>query len=214
MPTARGTLRIPVDENVAALIPYRGFQGSFTYISASDVLADRIPAEQLKGKIVLMGTTAPGLMDLRATPVGSTYPGVEIHANLISGMLDGAIKYRPAYVLGADVLLVLIAGGVMVFLLPLLSPFRATIVALIVLLFLITVNLTFWHVGNMVLPLAAGPAAGDAALRPEHVLGLLRRVARPSASLPNCSASTCRPNWSTRWRRTPRATPWMAARPS
>ncbi len=156
LPTARGTLRIPVDENVAALVPYRGFQGSYKYISAADVLADRIPAEQLKGKIVIMGTTAPGLMDLRATPVGSTYPGVEIHANLISGMLDGAIKYRPAYVLGADVLLVLVAGGVMVFLLPLLSPFRASIVALIVLLFLLSVNLSFWHAGNMVLPLAAG----------------------------------------------------------
>ncbi|MBU0751983.1 MAG: adenylate/guanylate cyclase domain-containing protein [Gammaproteobacteria bacterium] len=156
LPTARGNLRIPVDENVAALVPYRGFQGSYTYISAADVLADRISAEQLKGKIVLMGTTAPGLMDLRATPVGSTYPGVEVHANLISGMLDGAIKYRPAYVLGADVLLVLIAGGVMVFLLPLLSPFRASIVALIVLVFLLTVNLSFWHAGNMVLPLAAG----------------------------------------------------------
>ncbi len=155
LPTARGTLRIPVDENVAALIPYRGLQGSFTYISAADVLADRIPAEQLRGKIVLVGTTAPGLMDLRATPVASTYPGVEIHANLISGMLDNQIKFRPAYVTGADVLLVLIAGGVMVFLLPLLSPFRASIVALIVLLFLLSVNFAFWLAGNMVLPLAA-----------------------------------------------------------
>jgi adenylate cyclase len=156
LPTARGTLRIPVDANVAALIPYRGFQGSYRYISAADVLADRIPAEKLRGKIVIMGTTAPGLMDLRATPVGATYPGVEVHANLISGMLDDAIKFRPAYVLGADVVLVLLAGLVMTFLLPLLSPFRATIVALIVLLLLLSINLTFWHSGNMVLPLAAG----------------------------------------------------------
>jgi adenylate cyclase len=49
-------------------------------------------------------------MDLRATPVGAAYPGVEIHANLIAGMLDGAIKHKPPYILGADVLLVLIAG--------------------------------------------------------------------------------------------------------
>lgn len=154
--TPQGDLRIPVDENVAALIPYRGFQGSFSYLSIADVLADRIKPEQLKGKIVLIGTTAPGLMDLRATPVGAVYPGVEIHANLISGMLDGTIKYKPAYVLGVDVVLLLIAGSVMVFLLPLLSPFRATIVALIVLLFMLSVNLSFWQVGNMVLPLANG----------------------------------------------------------
>jgi len=156
LPTERGTLRIPVDKNVAALIPYRGLEGSFPYISAADVLMDRVPAASLKGKIVLMGTTAPGLKDLRATPAGEAYPGVEIHANLISGILDGSIKYRPAYVLGADVLLVLICGLVMVFLLPALSPFRASIVSLIVLLLLLSVNLSFWHVGHMVLPLGAG----------------------------------------------------------
>jgi adenylate cyclase len=156
LPTARGTVRIPVDENVAALIPYRGFQGSYAYLSAADILADRVPTDKLKGKIVLMGTTAPGLMDLRATSVGEAYPGVEIHANLISGMLDGTIKYRPAYVLGAEVVLLLLAGAVMIFLLPLLSPMRASLAALVVLLFLISVNLGFWHVGNLVLPLAAG----------------------------------------------------------
>ena len=154
--TPQGDLRIPVDENVSALIPYHGFQGSFNYISIADVMAERIKPDQLRGKIVLIGTTAPGLMDLRATPVGAVYPGVEIHANLITGMLDGSIKYRPAYVLGVDVLLLLIAGCVMVFLLPLLSPLRATLVGLVVLMILLSVNLSFWEYGNMVLPLASG----------------------------------------------------------
>lgn len=155
LPTARGTLRIPVDENVAALIPYRGPQGSFRYISAADVLADRVPVGELKGKIVIVGTTAPGLMDLRATPVANAYPGVEIHANLIAGFLDGAVKYKPAYVMGIDVLLMLVFGLIMVFLLPYLSPFRASIVSLIVLLLALSINLGFWVGGNMVLPLAA-----------------------------------------------------------
>ncbi len=154
--TARGTLRIPVDENVATLIPYRGPQGSFRYLSAADVLGDRVKPDELKGKIVLVGTTAPGLMDLRATPVGAAYPGVEIHANLLAGFLDGTIKHRPPYVLGADVLLTLIFGGVMVFLLPLLSPLRASIATLVVLLATLTVNLAFWNAAHMVLPLAGG----------------------------------------------------------
>ena len=64
--------------------------------------------EQLKGKIALVGTTAPGLLDLRATPVDSVYPGVEIHANLIAGILDREIKQKPPYMLGAEV--VLLAG--------------------------------------------------------------------------------------------------------
>ena len=150
---------IPVDENVAALIPYRGYQRSFPYISITDVLNDRVPREQLARKVMLVGTTAPGLMDLRATPVGAAYPGVEIHANLIAGMLDRAVKYKPVYIQGADVLLVLIAGAVMVFLLPMLSPLRATLVGVTVLLALLAVNFGFWHVSNIVLPLANGMTA-------------------------------------------------------
>jgi adenylate cyclase len=154
LPTERGTLRVPVDENVAALIPYRGYQGSYRYYSISDIMADRIKPGELKGKIALIGTTAPGLLDLRATPVGEAYPGVEIHANLITGMLDGAVKMKPPFVLGAEVVLLLVSGLVMVLLLPLLSPLRATLASLAVLLFVVTVNLAFWQYGNLVLPLA------------------------------------------------------------
>lgn len=155
LPTARGTLRIPVDENVAALIPYRGPQGSFRYISIADVLADRAVPEQLKGRIALIGTTAPGLLDLRATPVGEAYPGVEIHANLITGILDGSLKLKPPYVIGAEFMLLLSFGLVMVLLLPLLSPLRATIAAVAVLLLVLGLNLAFWRYAGLVLPLAA-----------------------------------------------------------
>ncbi len=151
-----GVMRIPVDENVATLIPYHGYQGSFQYISITDVLNNRVPKEQLIGRVAVVGTTAPGLMDLRATPVGAAYPGVEIHANLIAGMLDGTVKHKPPYILGADVLLVLIAGGVMAFLLPMLSPLRATLVGVFVLLLLLSVNFSFWYASNVVLPLANG----------------------------------------------------------
>lgn len=149
-------LRIPVDENVATLVPFRGYQGSFPYFSVTDVLTGRVPQGQLAGRIVLVGTTAPGLMDLRATPVDAAYAGVEIHANLIAGLLDGALKHRPAYILGADVIMVLAAGSLMIFLLPMLSPFRATVVGAIVLLLLLSINFAFWHIGNVVLPLANG----------------------------------------------------------
>ena len=99
---------MPVDNLVTALVPYRGKQGSFKYLSATDVLHGNAPLDDLKNKIVLVGTTAPGLNDLRAAPVASVYPGVEIHANLIAGMLDGSIKQRPPYVLGAEVVLLLV----------------------------------------------------------------------------------------------------------
>ncbi len=154
LPTPRGTVNIPVDENLATLIPYRGEQGSFRYISAADVLGDRIKPGEIAGKIMLVGTTAPGLMDLRSTPVGATYAGVEIHANLIAGFLDGTIKHKPSYVLGADVILLLLFGGVMVFLLPLLSPAKGTLATLVVLALALGINLGVWQYEHVLLPLA------------------------------------------------------------
>ena len=156
LPTERGTLRIPVDENAATLVPFRGYEKSFHYYSIADVLADRIQPELLRGRIVLIGTTAPGLKDQRSTPVGEAYSGVEMHANLVAGMLEGTIKEKPAFALAVDILQLLLAGGVMVFLLPLMSAFRASVVALLVLLLLLGVNMALWQYGNLVLPLAAG----------------------------------------------------------
>ena len=150
----RGKLNIPVDANVAALVPYRGPQGSFPYISATDVLNDRVPVERLKDRIVLVGTTAPGLMDLRATPVAAAYPGVEVHANLIAGMIDGSVKHKPDYLLAADVLQVLAAGALMIFVLPLLSPLKATLVGLLGLLGLLGLNFGLWQAANLVMPVA------------------------------------------------------------
>jgi adenylate cyclase len=69
-------------------------------VSAADVLKGRVPAAVLDKAIVLVGTTAPGLQDLRATPVNSEYPGVEVHANVIKSILDGRFKTRPDMALG------------------------------------------------------------------------------------------------------------------
>ena len=151
-----GSLRIPVDDTASALVPYRGSQRSFPYHSVVDVLNDRIDIAELKGKIVLVGTTAPALFDLRATPVNPVYPGVEIHANLIAGMLDGNIKQQPPYVLGAEFLLLLLSGIAMALLLPLLSPLISTLTTLAVLLTVLATNVVVYHYGNLVLPLASG----------------------------------------------------------
>lgn len=151
---AGGKLRIPVDGDVATFIPYRGMQGSFPYISIADVLHDRVDAAQLKDKIVLVGTTAPGLMDMRATPVAEVYPGVEVHANMISGILDQRLKERPAYMLGAEVVWLLLIGATLSLLLPLLSPLKAILSSAFVLLATVMLSLTMWSGWNVLMPVA------------------------------------------------------------
>ncbi len=149
-----GPHRIPVDRHVSALVPYRGPAGSFHYVSALDVLQQRTPMDALFGKIVLVGTTAPGLLDLRATPVGTEYPGVEVQANLLAGILDGSIKQQPAYVTGAAIALLCLFGALLIFGLPALSPLWTLLVTLVAALAAIGVNLAAWQYGNLVLPLA------------------------------------------------------------
>ncbi|MBI3370711.1 MAG: adenylate/guanylate cyclase domain-containing protein [Betaproteobacteria bacterium] len=150
-----GPLTIPVDEMVSTLIPYRGERGSFPYISLADVLNDRVPPEQLKGKIAFIGTSAHGLLDLRSTPVDNVYPGVEIHANLVAGILDRTLKQRPPFMLGAEVLLLIIGGAVLALLMPALSPLYACLVGLAGIGLISGLNLVVWSYGDMVLPLAA-----------------------------------------------------------
>lgn len=150
-----GRTRIPVDEQAAVLVPYRGPQKSFPYVSAKDVLNGKANPETLFGALVLVGTTAPGLLDLRNTPVQSVYPGVEVHANIISGILDGRIKERPAYTFGIELVTLLFIGLVLTILLPILSPLWTTLVTTLLMVLLAWGNLYMWQKANFVLPLAS-----------------------------------------------------------
>lgn len=153
--TPRGAVDIPVDSTARALIPYRGPAGSFRYVSAADVLADRLPEGALRNRVVLLGTTAPGLVDLRVAPVGSAYPGVEIHANLISGILGGRIKAQPDYVGGLRLVLLGTIGLIMAGFLPRHSPRRISQVAGLLVVALVGLQGWMWQGLDTLLPVAA-----------------------------------------------------------
>jgi len=150
-----GPLTVPVDEAAAALIPYRGARHSFRYIPLADVLKDRVDPALLKGKIVLVGTTAHGLQDLRSTPVDSVFPGVEIHANLIAGMLGRTIKSRPAFAADMELVMLVVGGVTLAILIPMLSALWATLAAGAGVAAMVAFNFAAWTRGDMALPLAA-----------------------------------------------------------
>jgi adenylate cyclase len=147
-----GDKKIPVDDNVSALIP---FNGSFTYISATDILHQRIPKDKLSNVIALVGTTAPGLMDLRASPTHSVYPGVEAHASMIAGILDGQVKKRPAYIFTLELLTLMGVGLLLSLFLPSASPLWASGVSITILSLFTGSNLIAWQYANLVLPFAS-----------------------------------------------------------
>lgn len=152
--TPKGALRIAVDPQARALIPYRGPAGSFRYVSAADVLANRVPEGILDNRIVLLGATAPGLVDLRVAPVGAAYPGVEIHANLISGILDGRVKALPGYMAGLQLILLAAIGVLMVGVIPGRSPRVISLVAGLLVMAVLGLQGWLWQGLDLVLPIA------------------------------------------------------------
>ena len=97
-----GPLSVPVDEQGRMLVNFRGPSHTFPYYSASDVIAHRVPPRALAKKIVLVGAVAVGVGDRWSTPVGSDFPGVEIHANAIDNILTGDFIQRSQVTAGVE----------------------------------------------------------------------------------------------------------------
>lgn len=151
-----GEIAIPVDHQSGLLVPYIGKQRSFEYISASDVLNKITDKNILKDKLVLFGTSAPGLLDLRTTPLEAAFPGVEVHANIVQGILDGRILHAPGYTKGYEFIIIAFIGIALTFALPMLSALYSTLVILASIILLIATNFYAWSNAQMVLPIA-GP---------------------------------------------------------
>lgn len=107
-----GSITIPCDEQGRLLVNYYGPAKTFPHYSMSDVLNGMIPPSTFKDKIVLVGSTATGIHDLRTTPfeTSENYPGVEIHANVIENILQKNFLTRPDWLNLADGFMILIMG--------------------------------------------------------------------------------------------------------
>lgn len=107
-----GQLTTPVDAQGSVSIPFIGPSGTYPYISAADVLRKTAPRDALQDRIVFVGTSAPGLLDIRATPLDQVYPGVEIHAAVVDAVLTGNALDIPPWTPAAQ-LLSIVASGLM-----------------------------------------------------------------------------------------------------
>ena len=146
---------IRTDHSGRVLVPYLGPQGQFPYVSATDVLHERFPADRFENAIVLVGTSAIGLADLRSTPVGPQFPGVEVHATLLNGLLTGDFPYTPvsAHTITATLLVVL--GVIFSIISSRLGPIGLVVATAVLLGALLGINFYFWAAQNAALPLAS-----------------------------------------------------------
>jgi adenylate cyclase len=107
---------LPLDKTGRLIINYHGGVGTYRLISISDVIQSQLQIEEglepqidpafFDDRIVLVGFSAPGLMDLRPTPFSSVYPGVEVHATVIDNLLAGdLIAPAPGWITSVMILL-------------------------------------------------------------------------------------------------------------
>ncbi len=112
-----GPLTVPTDAAGRVWVHYA--RRADRTVSAADVLAGKFAPALFDGDIVLIGTSAAGVInDQRATPLSPAVPGVEIHAQLIDDILEGDFLTRPDWAVGAEILFALVVGAGLILVLP------------------------------------------------------------------------------------------------
>ncbi len=180
-----GQYELATDTRAQVLVPYVGRSvlsggGSYPYVSATDVLSGTVPSEKLEGALVLVGTTATGMFDLRSTPMEAVSPGVEVQANILNGILDSFVvqefaagtqsdvqdamdslqqrvatvfPYEPVWEDGAILVILLGLGIVMSIVLPFLGPAMLGISGVLLTVSAVWANFELWASAKMDLSL-------------------------------------------------------------
>ena len=113
-------IEIPTDANAQLWIYYSPHDPK-RYVSAADVLNGKVAGDTFKGKLVLIGTSATGLFDVKSTPIEPVMPGVELHAQALENILSRTSLKRPGYTIGAELVLAVVVGTAFMILVPILG---------------------------------------------------------------------------------------------
>lgn len=136
-----GDTTVPTDESGRLLVNYMGPAKTFPHYSISDILKGRIPAEKIRNKIVLVGATAIGIYDLRVTPFGATYPGVEIHATVIDNILHRNFLTHSGFTRFIDLCAIILFGLLMGLIIPRLKAVKGIFFALTIIGVFLAINM-------------------------------------------------------------------------
>jgi adenylate cyclase len=113
-------LEVPTDRNGRLWVHFNKHDPD-RYVSAKDVLQGRIPADRLRNRLVLIGTSATGLLDIKTTPVDPVIPGVEVHAQILESVLTKSLLVNPNYAIGAELVLAVLLGITIIIAAPMVS---------------------------------------------------------------------------------------------
>jgi len=114
-------LEVPTDRNGQLWVHFARRDPSI-YVSAVDLLEGRVAPEKVKGKLVLIGTSAVGLLDVKTTPIDPVMPGVEVHAQVLESVLTRSVLTQPSYAIVIEFCAAIVLGLVVIAVAPLFGP--------------------------------------------------------------------------------------------
>lgn len=154
-----GPVSIPTDTDGAVWVDFTAHDER-RFVSASDVLAGRLPADIFEQRLVMVGVTGLGEVDQRMTPLG-LMPGTEIHAQLLENIIGGRLARRPGWAPVGEPVLTLIFGLILIVGLPALRPRWQTPALILLLVVLAGGGFELWWVSRLLVDMAT-PAIGQA----------------------------------------------------
>lgn len=143
-------LEIPTDRNGQLWVHFSHHDAT-RFVSAVDVLQGRVPPEKVAGKLVLIGTSAVGLLDTKTTPTDPVMPGVEVHAQILEGVLTGSVLSNPNYAIVVELLAAGLIAGTIIWLVPILGPLIILVVGALTALLLAGMSWYFFSQHRLLL---------------------------------------------------------------
>jgi adenylate cyclase len=145
-----GNIDVPTDGAGGVYFRFRHFDRS-AYLPAWEVLSGQVPADAIEGRIILIGTSASGLLDLRATPLDSAVPGVDIQEQVLEHLLTGQFLTRPDYALALEEFVILLFGVLLAVILPLVSARYAGAIGLLAMIVVVGSGWAAYRYANLLL---------------------------------------------------------------
>ena len=122
-----GDVFVPTNADGTVWVHY-GPHDEDRFVSATDVLHGRVDAEQMRGKIALIGATGLGLLDFQTTPIGQRIPGIEIHAQILEGIFEDSLLQRPEFLKHLERVILLASGLILILAVPVVKPRTAAMI--------------------------------------------------------------------------------------
>ncbi len=143
-------LEVPTDRNGQFWVHFNKHDPA-RFVSVADILNGRVAADRFRGRLVLIGTSATGLLDIKTTPVDPVMAGVEVHAQILESVLTKTLLTNPNYAIGAELVIAVLLGLAIIVAAPMLPAAIVLAVGAVLIVGLVGMSWYFFVEHNLLI---------------------------------------------------------------